>query len=312
MLKPAEPLSTGPGRGKRHRLNRRKQFNLLIVRGDAARVLRVTFPRRLALGAFAVVGLVALAVGAVLGDYVQLRALTRDAVSLSHQVTEQRVMLDSFNRRVGELRTEVGAWRELHGRIWEAFGPDTAPRGPKTGIGGAALPLDRTPGRSSPADELHRLAETIKEEGENLRALDRLMLRAGKVLAALPSRWPVRGAVNSEFGMRLSPWTKASEFHGGIDIGAQRATPVRAPASGTVAFTGTNAEYGLTVIVDHGRDIRSVYGHLSKVSVRQGQSVERGTELGLSGNTGRSSGPHLHYEILVKGQAVNPRAYLWD
>jgi len=118
--------------------------------------------------------------------------------------------------------------------------------------------------------------------------------------------------VNSEFGTRTSLGGKAREFHGGIDIGAERGTLIRAPASGTVAFAGTQAEYGITVILDHGQDIRTVYGHLSKLHVKAGQTVERGTLIGLTGNTGRSTGPHLHYEVLVKGQPVNPRAYLWN
>jgi murein DD-endopeptidase MepM/ murein hydrolase activator NlpD len=164
----------------------------------------------------------------------------------------------------------------------------------------------------APVDELHRLAESIKEEGDNLRALDRLMARASKALATLPSRWPVRGAVNSEFGRRPSPWTHTPEFHGGIDIKAQTGTPVHAPAAGTIIHAGPAQDYGNAVIIEHGRDIRTLYGHLSKVAVRPGQKVERGTLLALSGNTGRSSGPHLHYEIYVKGQPVNPRAYLWD
>jgi len=79
-----------------------------------------------------------------------------------------------------------------------------------------------------------------------------------------------------------------------------------------VIHAGPHSEYGLAVIIDHGQDVRSLYGHLSKINVRQGQTVERGTELALTGNTGRSSGPHLHYEVMVRGQAVNPRAYLWD
>jgi len=87
---------------------------------------------------------------------------------------------------------------------------------------------------------------------------------------------------------------------------------VQAPAAGTVFFAGTAPEYGTTVIIDHGQDIKSLYGHLSQVSVKAGQKVERGTLIAYTGNTGRSSGPHLHYEILVKGHAVNPRAYLWD
>src|SRR5205823_4340637 len=108
------------------------------------------------------------------------------------------------------------------------------------------------------------------------------------------------------------PWTKATEFHSGMDIRAERGTLVRAPAGGTVSFAGSHAEYGLTVILDHGNDVKSVYGHLSKLGVNPGEKIQRGSEIGQSGNTGRSSGPHLHYEILVKGQAVNPRAYLWD
>ena len=161
-------------------------------------------------------------------------------------------------------------------------------------------------------DELERLAESVAEQGESLKALDRLVFRAGKALAALPSRWPIRGAVNSEFGMRQSPWSSGSEFHSGIDIRAQHGTPIRAPAGGVVTIAGTYQEYGITVILDHGQDIKSVYGHVSKTNVKPGERVERGTVVGWSGNTGRSTGAHLHYEILVKGQSVNPRAYLWD
>ncbi len=159
---------------------------------------------------------------------------------------------------------------------------------------------------------LERLAESVAEQGESLKALDRLVARAGKALAALPSRWPVRGAVNSEFGMRQSPWAQGTEFHNGLDIRSQHGTPVRAPAGGTVTVAGTYQEYGITVILDHGQEIKSVYGHLSRTNVKSGDRVERGAVVGWSGNTGRSTGAHLHYEILVKGQAVNPRAYLWD
>ena len=167
-------------------------------------------------------------------------------------------------------------------------------------------------GKLSPRDELERLAESVAEQGESLKALDRLVFRAGKALAALPSRWPIRGAVNSEFGMRQSPWSSGTEFHSGIDIRAQHGTPIRAPAGGIVTIAGPYQEYGITVILDHGQDIKSVYGHLSKTNVKPDERVERGTVVGWSGNTGRSTGAHLHYEILVKGQSVNPRAYLWD
>ena len=89
-------------------------------------------------------------------------------------------------------------------------------------------------------------------------------------------------------------------------------TLVKAPAPGTVVFAGTHQEYGQTLIIDHGNDTKSLYGHLSKLSVVVDQKIERGEPIAMTGNTGRSSGPHLHYEIQVKGQSVNPTSYLWE
>ncbi len=289
----------------------RNELSLLVVRGDGARVLRLSVPRRLPFLALGVALAAVSAVGALAGDWWQLRLRLRDARPLVQQLDEQRATIDSFNRRIAELRREVAGWRELHAHIWEPFGPELAPRAREAGIGGARATLsDRE--RITPADELEQLTETVMEQGESLRALERLIGRAAKALAALPSRWPVRGAVNSEFGNRLSPWTLTREFHSGIDIGAKGGTPVHAPAAGTVVFAGNHGEYGIGVILDHGDEIRTVYGHLSRAVVSVGQKVERGTLLAYTGNTGRSSGPHLHYEILVKGRAVNPRAYLWN
>jgi murein DD-endopeptidase MepM/ murein hydrolase activator NlpD len=290
------------------RIRGRDQFSLLVVRGDGTRVVRLNFTRPTARGAFVGLAVTLAVVGALVGDWANLRELTREARTFARQIAEQRETIDSFNRRVAELRQEMTGWRELHARIWEPFGPELTPGARDKGIGGAIKVADQV----SAKDELARLTETVTEQGENLRALDRLMARAGKALAALPSRWPVRGGVNSEFGNRLSPWTRVTEFHSGIDINAQPRTPIRAPAGGTVTFAGGQQEYGITIILDHGQDVRSIYGHLAQVAVKHGERVERGQLIGYTGNTGRSSGPHLHYEILVKGRSVNPRAYLWN
>ena len=297
---------------RRRRPKARRQFSLLIVRGDGSRVVRFNFPRPAALTAFASVAVAVSVFGVLFGDWVQLRRLTVEARTFKQQIADQNATIDSFNRRVVELRTEMAGWRDLHARIWEPFGPELQPGNRDKGIGGSPPKVDRPADRLSARDELERLADNVKEQGDSLRALDRLMTRAGKALMALPSRWPIRGGVNSEFGMRQSPWTSGTEFHSGLDIRAQHGTAIRAPAGGVVNIAGTYQEYGVTVIVDHGQDIKSVYGHLSKTNVKVGERVERGAVLGWSGNTGRSTGAHLHYEILVKGQAVNPRAYLWD
>jgi hypothetical protein len=311
--RPAGGALTGPdSRRTRPRLDRRSQFSLLLVRGDGVRVLRFNFPRPAAVGAGLALAIVVLATGTLFSDWLKLRELTRDAVTMHEQLLEQRATLQAFQRRLGELHQEMAGWGELHARIWEPFGPGLAPTTRDRGIGGGTPTADKAPPALSPTDELNRLSQSVKAQTESLQALERLMTRAGRAVAALPSRWPVRGAVNSEFGHRQSPWSTEREFHQGIDIRAARGTPVHAPAAGTVVHAGTAPDYGIAIILDHGQDIRSLYGHLSKVSVQHGQRIERGTIIGYTGNTGRSSGPHLHYEIHVKGRAVNPRAYIWD
>ena len=293
-------------------MSRRKHFSLLVIRGDGASVLRLNFPRRLVTGV--VIAVVVLgAVVALLGtDWLMLRRSLREARPYLEQIADQRAQLASVTTRIAELRREVAGWREVHGRVLDALGPESKPGGRDKGIGGPAAPVGWAPDHVTPSDDLTRLTESIREESQNLKMLDRVMARAGKMLASLPTRWPVRGAVNSEFGARQSPWTQATEFHSGMDIRAERGTPVLAPSAATVNFAGSHPEYGLTIVLDHGDDMRTIYGHLSKLGVTVGQRVQRGAEIGRTGNTGRSSGPHLHYEILVKGHAVNPRAYLWD
>ena len=294
-------------------LDRRKQFSLLIVRGDGARILRVNVPFSFTVFVVALVATIAAAVGLVTADRWWVHARLAAAGDLVREVDAQRARLGAVGRRVAELRTEIASWRDVHARIREPFGPESESRVRSTGIGGArAIERDAPRRADGEPEDVNRLAEAVLAEGENLRALERLVTSAAKALASLPSRWPVRGAVNSEFGRRQSLWSQGGEFHSGIDIAAERGTPVVAPAAGTVAFAGSHAEYGLTVMLDHGDELLTVYGHLSRLSVERGRTVARGAELGFTGNSGRSSGPHLHYEILVKGRPVNPRTYLWD
>ena len=260
------------------------------------------------------IALVATSLGAIYSDYLSLRH-QRDTMSvLLPRLTEQQGLLESYQNRVRDLRSEIAGFREIHGRILAVFGPDAGVSKREAGIGGGTTTsaLDGDADRASVKEDLARLVGEVKDEGDNLRALEQFLGRAGKLLASLPSRWPVRGPLNSEFGRRASPWAESSEFHSGIDIGAPIGTEVKAPAPGTVVFAGRQAEFGVTLIIDHGNDTKSLYGHLSRLSVAMDQPVQRGDTIALTGNTGRSSGPHLHYEIQVKGQPVNPHSYIWE
>jgi murein DD-endopeptidase MepM/ murein hydrolase activator NlpD len=288
---------------------------VVVERGDGARVIRVSAPRWMVSVAVGAVGLTLIAGGAWYRDYASLRGQRAAFTALESRLAEQRLAFDGFQARVGQIRAEVDSWRGLHDRIWAPFGPEAGTEHRGTAIGGraaSAASIAEEPA-SGTLEELDRLASVVGEESQSLRSLERYLERAGRVLGALPSRWPVRGPVNSEFGRRNSPWSEDRlEAHSGMDIGAPRGTPVLAPAAGTVVFAGSQPEYGITLIIDHGNDIKTLYGHLTRVDVTAEQKVERGQVVAQTGNTGRSSGPHLHYEIQVKGQPVNPRSYLWD
>lgn len=129
-------------------------------------------------------------------------------------------------------------------------------------------------------------------------------------LARIPVIWPTRGRFTSRFGYRIGPFTNKTRFHKGIDITAPTGTPVKATAQGRVVLAEWFSTYGMCVDIDHGDGIHTRYGHLSKITVREGQMVYRGDVLGLVGSTGRSVAPHLHYEVHLGNNPVNPLNYI--
>ena len=129
-------------------------------------------------------------------------------------------------------------------------------------------------------------------------------------LADAPSIWPVEGRVGSSFGEREDPINGEGAFHPGIDIEAPNGTLVRAAADGDVTGENMGSGYGRTVVLDHGHDLLTLYGHLSAIAVVPGQHVLRGQVIGYVGQSGRATGPHLHYEVRVHNVPVNPRKYL--
>jgi len=186
-----------------------------------------------------------------------------------------------------------------------------------------ALPGQTNPSAGSNAlTEEERIA-SIKEGIEWLmkeatiqeQSLQELSLAAEKKSsrwAATPSIWPVKGWVTSGFGPRVSPFTEKPAWHDGLDIGAPANAPVQAPAQGRVTAVGFDPKLGILVKVDHGFGIETLYGHLAKSLVKEGQRVKRGDVVALVGSTGLATGPHLHYMVKVNGQALDPVKYILE
>jgi murein DD-endopeptidase MepM/ murein hydrolase activator NlpD len=125
-----------------------------------------------------------------------------------------------------------------------------------------------------------------------------------------PNLWPVQGQVTGSFGERIDPFNGEGAFHSGVDIGTSYGSPIIAPADGVVTFTDTLGGYGKAIMIDHGNGISTRYGHLSGFAVATGQHVRRGDVIGYVGESGRSTGPHLHYEVRINDVPVNPYKYL--
>lgn len=157
---------------------------------------------------------------------------------------------------------------------------------------------------------INTLQATIKVREESLVELKDELLAKKARLAARPSIWPTTGEVTSRFGSRNSPGGIGSNFHPGIDIANQIGTPIVATADGTVVESGWSSGYGKTVEIDHGNQITTLYGHNSQVVVKTGDNVKKGQLIAYVGNTGYSTGPHLHYEVRINGTAVNPASFL--
>ena len=151
---------------------------------------------------------------------------------------------------------------------------------------------------------------TIQEE--SLQELSLAAEKKSSRWAATPSIWPVKGWVTSGFGPRVSPFTEKPAWHDGLDIGAAANAPVQAPAQGRVTAVGFDPKLGILVKLDHGFGIETLYGHLAKALVKEGQRVKRGEVVGLVGSSGLATGPHLHYMVKVHGQALDPVKYILE
>lgn len=157
------------------------------------------------------------------------------------------------------------------------------------------------------------LSQQSKVESQILDELSAVAEKKAVQWASTPSIWPVNGSITSRFGPRVSPFTGKKALHAGLDIGARRGTEIRAPGSGKVVVAAYDGRMGKFIRIDHGYEIETTYGHLSKILVKYGDRVHRGDLIGLVGSTGKfSTGPHLHYQVAVNDKVVDPIHYILD
>ena len=194
--------------------------------------------------------------------------------------------------------------------------PSAQPAGGARGVAEAPVSPGPRPAAAISGGRLREEMETLQERtgvlNQSYSMLERVYRDQSLLLASTPSVAPVRGMVAWGFQWRRDPFTGRRAFHSGLDIVAAPGTRIIAPADGVVTFAGREAGYGNVIYVSHGNGVTTRFAHLQGFAVRIGHEIRRGDVIGYVGNTGRSLGPHLHYEVLVQGQKVNPVEYILD
>jgi murein DD-endopeptidase MepM/ murein hydrolase activator NlpD len=163
---------------------------------------------------------------------------------------------------------------------------------------------------SSPENTFGLLQDLLKGIESRLRIVSSDVERRNALAASTPSIWPTQGWLTSRTGGRSDPFTGEADYHPGLDISADKGTPVYATADGTISQASFSGAYGNLVVIDHQFGLETRYGHLSAFRTQRGQTVKRGELIGLVGATGRATGPHLHYEVRVNGRILNPLQFL--
>jgi murein DD-endopeptidase MepM/ murein hydrolase activator NlpD len=219
----------------------------------------------------------------------ELRHVNR---SIEDSIRDLEVLLADYEERTRRLAIVAGL-EELGG-----YG--------ESGIGGLDLALD------SPAEGLELVANRATSLADRLDSVEVQLEEHLRWISSVPAIMPTRGLFTSTFGPRRDPLNGRRSFHQGIDISAPPGSPVRAPADGVVVLAARHGGLGNAIFLSHGFGLATRYGHMSRLAVKPGDRVRRGDVIGYVGNTGRSTGYHLHYEVHLDGQPVNPLAYILD
>ena len=260
-------------------------------------------------------------------DYTKLKkcafdtaALKQSVAAKDQEIKEQRQQVQVFAKEIETLKTEVRQLIQLEEQV--RLIADIKKTGNASGlIGIGGIPetgLDRElpiEARHNPLiREMHQQVtqaqDAARQKTLDFKDLIKKLEKKKNLLAATPSIKPVDGWITSRFGYRKSPFTGKRSFHSGLDISNRTGTKIVASADGKVTYAAPKMYFGNLIVIDHGYGKSTKYAHLHKIMVKKGQKVKRGDVIGTLGNTGQSTGPHLHYEVRLNGVPVNPLKYI--
>ena len=296
-----------------------RQLTVLVVGQHAEPVRRLHLPRRLLLQGAGLVALALLGAALSFGHYLSLLPEWRENRTLRAENDELRRTMVQVKDRLSHIAAAVERVERYDQKLRAAV---TGRSDPERGLamGPVAVPEEALRGPAPASQEnlaalpgrLGSLMGEAERQEQSLRELQEYFDDRHSLLASTPSLLPTRGWLTSEFGVRLDPVSAERRMHEGMDVATPHGQAVLAPSDGTVVFKGWEGGYGNVLVIDHGYGVKTRYGHLSQITVALGERVKRGARIAAVGNTGKSTGPHLHYEVRVNGVPENPRKFILE
>ena len=314
----------------------KKSYTILIVSQKAAQAKKFFLsPLMLKIAAVAL-GVIIVVSAFIIYDYVVYKKQVSELQGLRTETLSQQEEIRSFLEKIALLEEQLNKLKEMERQVERDLreinelkktkkGPPVVPRKktfnetkevgkeifsfPQETV--SILEKERPQLVSRLHQDLLELRREAFQSELNLNELKDFLQEQKSILLSIPSLWPVFGPITSGFGDNRPPSpSRGMRFHQGVDICVPPGTPILSPADGVVSYVGREWDYGLMICIDHGHGFSTAYGHLKATAVRTGDKVRTGQVIGTVGLSGNSSGPHLHYEVRIHGNAVNPSRYL--
>lgn len=290
-------------------------FTLVIIPNNEGEVRRLSVPGKLLLTFVICAGLLILAILTASYEYWSSRQDLANVRAIKAENEEKAKALEAMSERLLELEKKNMSLENKQEQIKKIMGINENPESghsvqpSRGGVGGVMLQrYYRSPEiLNLEADLLDNRQQRQLQTAEELLRIAR---EKADYFRSMPNYWPVIGEITSGFGWRKNPFGRGEEYHHGLDIAADRGTPVRAAADGTVIYAAWKKGYGRLIIVKHQNGLATWYGHNSAIKVKVGDRVKKGQVISEVGSSGRSTGPHVHFEIQKNGQSINPLLYL--
>jgi septal ring factor EnvC (AmiA/AmiB activator) len=296
-----------------------KKYTVMIMSDPTAKVRKLRIPllapAQMIASAVAIVVIILSFSIFFFTDYFQMKGQLRELNALRKENTVQRFQLQAFSNDIGLIKTEIDSLKNFDHKLRVMADLEKTDHTDQIlGVGGPeeiSLPSEfHTDFSEQIVQDLNELGQNSARQEISFQELIDFFSDQKSMLAGTPSIWPVRGWITSGFGKRADPFTGYRKMHDGLDIATRTGTPVIAPCDGIVTKVTREYGYGKMLEINSGNGIVTRYGHNSKMLVRVGDRVKRGDLISYIGNTGRSTGPHLHYEVIVNGVSMNPMQYI--